>query len=70
MVGVALFPLLTLAAVRPDIVVRPLEAHGLSRQVRAALSSGAYRPPAATAMIGILREVCRSLQAEAGSRLR
>jgi DNA-binding transcriptional LysR family regulator len=69
-VGVALFPLLTLPAVRPDIVVRPLEAHGLSRQVGAALSPGAYRPPAATAMVGVLVEVCRALEAEAGRRLR
>jgi DNA-binding transcriptional LysR family regulator len=68
-VGVALFPLLTLPAVRPEIVVRPLEAQGLSRQVRAALSPSPYRPPAATAMVGLLRQVCRSLEAEAGRRL-
>jgi DNA-binding transcriptional LysR family regulator len=69
-VGVALFPLLTLPAVRPDVVVRPLVAHGLSRQVRAALPPGAYRPPAATAMIDLLGGICRTLQAEATSRLR
>ena len=69
-VGVALFPLLTLPAVRPDIVVRPLVAHGLSRQVRAALPPGAYRPPAATAMIDLLGGICRTLEAEAASRLR
>ena len=69
-VGVALFPLLTLPAVRPDIVVRPLAAHGLSRQVRAALPPGAYRPPAATAMIDLLGGICRTVEAEAASRLR
>lgn len=69
-VGVALFPLLTLPAVRPDIVLRPLEAQGLSRQVRAALSPGPYRPPAATAMVEVLVGVCRALEAEAGRRLR
>jgi DNA-binding transcriptional LysR family regulator len=68
-VGVALFPLLTFPAVRPDVVVRPLEAHGLSRQVLAALSPGAYRPPAATVMVEMLHEVCQALEAEAGQRL-
>jgi len=69
-VGVALFPRLTLPTVRPDVAVRPLEASGLAREVRAALPPGAYRPPAATAMLGILREVCDALVAEAAARLR
>jgi DNA-binding transcriptional LysR family regulator len=68
-VGVALIPQLTLPTTRPDVVVRPLEAAGLSRRVRAALPPGAYRPPAATAMLQVLREVCQGLVAEAARRL-
>jgi DNA-binding transcriptional LysR family regulator len=69
-VGVALIPQLTLPAARGDIAVRPLEAKGLARQVRAALPPGVYRPPAATAMLEVLREVCERLVADAGRRLR
>jgi DNA-binding transcriptional LysR family regulator len=69
-VGVALIPQLTLPTARPDIVVRPLHGSGLSRQVRAALPPGAYRPPAATAMLDVLREVCARLAADAARRLR
>jgi DNA-binding transcriptional LysR family regulator len=68
-VGVALIPQLTLPGARPDIVVRPLAATGLSRRVRAALPPGAYRPPAATAMLGVLQQVCRGLVADAARRL-
>jgi hypothetical protein len=52
------------------VAVRPLEASGLFREVRAALPPGAYRPPAAAAMLGILREVCADLVTEAAARLR
>src|SRR6266545_1701099 len=48
-----------------DIAVRPLQAKGLSRQVRAALPPGAYRPPAAMAMLEVLREVCERLVTDA-----
>jgi DNA-binding transcriptional LysR family regulator len=68
--GVALIPQLTLPTARPDIAVRPLAAKGLSRQVRAALPTGAYRPPAAMAMVEVLREVCERLVADAARRLR
>lgn len=68
-VGVALIPRLTLPSARPDIVVRPIEATGLSRRVRAALPPGDYRPPAATAMLGVLQQVCRGLVADASRRL-
>jgi DNA-binding transcriptional LysR family regulator len=68
-VGVALIPRLTLPTVRRDVVVRPLEARGLSRQVRAALPLGSYRPPAATAMLRILHEVCEGIVADAADRL-
>src|SRR6266540_6187788 len=60
-VGIALIPQLTVPTARPDIVVRPLEGTGLFRQVRAALPPGAYRPPAAVAMLAVLREVCDRL---------
>jgi DNA-binding transcriptional LysR family regulator len=68
-VGVALIPQLTVPTARPDIAVRPLEAVGLSRTVRAALPSAAYRPPAATAMLAVLRGVCDTLVADAARRL-
>jgi hypothetical protein len=60
-VGVALVPQLTLPTVRPDVTVRPLDAKGLRRSVRAALPAGTYRPPAAEAMLEVLREVCDRL---------
>jgi DNA-binding transcriptional LysR family regulator len=68
-VGVALIPQLTLPSARRDMVVRPLEATGLSRRVRAALPPGAYRPPAATAMLQVLAEVCQGLVVDATRRL-
>jgi DNA-binding transcriptional LysR family regulator len=68
-VGVALMPQLTLPSVRPDVIVRPLDARGLRRSVRAALPAGAYRPPAADAMLEVLREVCDRLVADAERRL-
>jgi hypothetical protein len=49
--------------------VRPLEATGLFRTVRAALPTGAYRPPAATAMLAVLRDVCDTIVADAARRL-
>ena len=64
-VGVALMPQLILPTVRPDVTVRPLEAKGLSRSVRAALPAGSYRPPAAIAMLDVLRDVCDRLVADA-----
>jgi DNA-binding transcriptional LysR family regulator len=68
-VGVALIPQLTVPTARPDIIVRPLQGTGLFRQVRAALPAGAYRPPAAVAMLAALREVCDRLVADAARRL-
>jgi DNA-binding transcriptional LysR family regulator len=68
-VGVALVPQLTLPTVRPDVTVRPLDAKGLRRSVRAALPAGTYRPPAAEAMLEVLREVCDRLVADATRRL-
>jgi DNA-binding transcriptional LysR family regulator len=68
-VGVALIPRLTLPTARRDIAVRPLVAKGLSRRVRAALPASAYRPPAATAMLEVLREVSEQLITDAARRL-
>lgn len=67
--GVALIPRLTLPAVRPDIVVRPLDAPGLFRKVRLALPPGTYRSPATAAMVAILREACIDLALHAVRRL-
>jgi DNA-binding transcriptional LysR family regulator len=69
-VGVALMPRLILPTVRPDVTVRPLEAKGLSRSVRAALRAGEYRPPAALAMLDVLKDVCDRLVADAARRAR
>lgn len=69
-VGIALIPQLTVPSVRADIAVRPLDARGLRRHVRAALPPGAYRPPAALAMLDVLRDVNDGLVADAARRLR
>lgn len=67
--GVALFPNMTLPTVRRDVVVRPLDAPLLFREVYAALPPGPYVSPAATAMLEILHDVCRRLTADARERL-
>ncbi|MBX7265791.1 LysR family transcriptional regulator [Micromonospora sp. Llam7] len=69
-VGVALVPRLTLPAVRRGIAVRPLDASGLFRRVRAAIPATGYRSPAALAMVEILRLVCADLIKVADQRLR
>jgi hypothetical protein len=63
-------PQLTVPSVRADIAVRPLDVRGLRRCVRAALPPGAYRPPAALAMLDVLRDVNDGLVADAARRLR
>lgn len=68
-VGVALIPQLTLPTVRPDVAVRPVDSPVLFRKVSAVLYRGNYRPPAATAMVEVLREVSASLITEANQRL-
>jgi DNA-binding transcriptional LysR family regulator len=69
--GVAVVPQLTLPTARADIVVRPLEVEGdlLTRHVGVAMPGGPYRPPAVTAMIEILQEVCADLRDEGTARL-
>jgi DNA-binding transcriptional LysR family regulator len=68
-VGVALIPQLTLPTVRPDIVVRPLDATSLFRKVRLAMLAGSYRSPAAAEMIVVLKEMSEELRTEARRRL-
>ncbi len=53
---VSLIPGLALSLLRDDVVVRPLD-RPLVRHVAAATPRSAYRPPAAEAMIEVLREV-------------
>jgi DNA-binding transcriptional LysR family regulator len=66
--GVALWPQLALAHVRPGVVVKPVAGPQVERRVLAATLAGAFRSPAAEAMLAILRETAdefrdgRSLQ--------
>jgi DNA-binding transcriptional LysR family regulator len=64
--GVAVVPQLAVATARADIVIRPLEVEGdlLTRTVGVAMPAGHYRPPAVTAMVAILEDVCADLAME------
>ncbi|MFL5831079.1 MAG: LysR family transcriptional regulator [Solirubrobacteraceae bacterium] len=55
-VGVALIPDMVTRGIREDVVVRVLDPAPPPRPIMAALPAG-YRSPAATAMVGVLREV-------------
>lgn len=55
-VGVALVPDMVARAIRDDVVVRDLDPAAPVRPIFAVLPTG-YRSPAATAMLGVLREV-------------
>jgi DNA-binding transcriptional LysR family regulator len=68
-VGVGLVPELMLASARPDVVLCEVSEPALERWVRAALPPGAYRSPAAAAMIDVLREVADELVGEARARM-
>jgi molybdate transport repressor ModE-like protein len=68
-VGVGLIPTLTVPTARADIAVRPITAPPMVRQVRAALAPGHYRPPAADAMLAVLREVAAGVADEAARHL-
>jgi molybdate transport repressor ModE-like protein len=63
-VGVAVIPELILPAARADIVVREVSRPKLIRRVRAAFAPGQYRPPAAQAMLTVLRAVARDHRAD------
>jgi DNA-binding transcriptional LysR family regulator len=55
-VGVALIPELALSSVRDDIAIRALSPRSPERLVIAATPTGVARPPAADAMLALLRE--------------
>src|SRR5439155_970429 len=53
--GVALWPHLALAHVRPGVAVKPVSGAPVKRRVHAATLAGAYRSAATEAMLAILR---------------
>ncbi len=66
---VSLIPGLALSLLRDDVVVRPLD-RPLLRHVAVATPRSAYRPPAAEAMIEVLREVAaKTARATATARM-
>jgi DNA-binding transcriptional LysR family regulator len=69
--GVAVVPQIATPMARRDITIRPLEIEGdlLTRHVSAAMPAGPYRPPAASAMVEVLAEVCGGIGAEVSARL-
>jgi DNA-binding transcriptional LysR family regulator len=54
--GVALWPQLALAHVRPGVAVKEVAGPQVVRRVHVATLAGAYRSPATEAMLAILRE--------------
>jgi DNA-binding transcriptional LysR family regulator len=66
-VGVALIPQLALSVVREDIVIRSLSPTPPAREVLAVAPAAARLVPAAPAMIGILEQVARELEADAAA---
>jgi DNA-binding transcriptional LysR family regulator len=67
--GVALWPQLALAHVRPGVVVKPVSGAQVERRVHAATLAGAYRAPATDAMLAILRETADEFRVEAPLRV-
>jgi DNA-binding transcriptional LysR family regulator len=67
--GVALWPQLALAHVRPGVVVKPVSGPQVERRVHAATLAGAYRAPATDAMLAILRETADEFRADAPLRV-
>ena len=67
--GVALWPQLGLAHVRPGVVVKPVSGPQVERRVHAATLAGAYRAPATEAMLAILRETADEFSVEAPLRV-
>jgi DNA-binding transcriptional LysR family regulator len=66
--GVALWPGLALAHVRPGVVVKPVQGKQVTRRIHAATLAGAYRSPATDAMLAILRETADEFKADAPLR--
>ena len=67
--GVALWPQLALAHVRPGVVVKPVAGTQVERRVHAATLAGAYRSEATEAMLAILRETAEEFKGEAPRRV-
>ncbi|MEA2431371.1 MAG: hypothetical protein QOF65_826 [Thermoleophilaceae bacterium] len=67
--GVALWPQLALAHVRPGVVVKPVAGAQVERRVHAATLSGAYRSSATEAMLAILRETAEEFTVSAPLRV-
>src|SRR5947199_70403 len=67
--GVALWPQLALAHVRPGVVVKPVAGHPVERRVHAATLAGAYRSAATEAMLAILRETAEDFTVPAPLRI-
>jgi DNA-binding transcriptional LysR family regulator len=67
--GVALWPQLALAHVRPGVVVKPVAGKQVMRRVHSATLRDAYRSPATDAMLAILRETADEFRADAPLRV-
>src|SRR3954447_15962849 len=67
--GVALWPQLALAHVRPGVVVKPVAGAQVERRVHAATLGGAYRSAATEAMLAILRETAEEFTLTAPLRV-
>jgi DNA-binding transcriptional LysR family regulator len=67
--GVALWPHLALAHVRPGVVVKPVAGAQVERRVWAATLGGAYRSAATEAMLTILRETAEDFTVAAPLRV-
>jgi DNA-binding transcriptional LysR family regulator len=63
--GVALWPQLALAHVRPGVAVKPVAGAQVMRRVHAATLAGAYRSPATEALLAILRETATEFRTAA-----
>jgi DNA-binding transcriptional LysR family regulator len=68
--GVALWPGLALAHVRPGVVVKPVHGKQVTRRIHAATLKDAYRSPATEAMLGILRETAADFRSSSSAPLR
>src|SRR3954462_14858653 len=67
--GVALWPHLALAHLRPGVVVKPVAGAQVERRVWAATLAGAYRSEAPEAMLAILRETAEEFAVAAPLRV-
>jgi len=67
--GVALWPGLALAHIRPGVVVKPVQGKQVTRRIHAATLKGAYRSAATEAMLAILRETAEEFRADAPLRV-